>query len=51
MFVLKIFCLFIGILFSYSNTLNWIHGNGIHGALVILQIVGITGFIVLQWLI
>jgi hypothetical protein len=51
MFVLKIFCLFIGILLSYSNTLNWAHHNEIHGALVILQAAGITGFITLQWLI
>jgi hypothetical protein len=51
MFALKIFCFFIGILLSYSNTLNWEHYKEVHGALVILQAAGITGFITLQWLV
>lgn len=51
MFALKIFCLFIGILLSYSNTFNAIHGKTVHGVVVILQIAAVTGFITLQWLI
>ena len=51
MFALKILCLFVGVLLSYSNICNCAHKHEVHGALVILQAIGITGFITLQWLI
>jgi len=51
MFALKIFCLFIGIMYSYSNTINAMHGKKVPSTMVILQAVGITGFITLQWLV
>ncbi len=51
MFVLKIICLFVGILFSYSNTMNSLNRHEVHSALVMLQITAVTGFITLQWLV
>lgn len=52
MLILKVFFLFIGIMYSYSNTINAIHRKQqVDDIFVILQFVGITGFITLQWLI
>jgi hypothetical protein len=51
MFIGKIICLFLAILFTLSNVTRAYHKNAIPAINFILQAVGIAGFIVLQWMI
>jgi len=48
--ILKLVCLFLGVFFTIVNTLKIIANSGIHAAWIILQALGITGFIYFQWL-
>jgi hypothetical protein len=51
LFVLKCLFLFVGILFSIANIERTILQSEIPVANNIWQAIGITGFIILQWLI
>lgn len=51
MMILKIICLFIGVLFTFVNITKAIHKTSIFAINFILQTAGVVGFIVLQWLI
>jgi hypothetical protein len=49
--ILKAIFLFIAILFTIANIIRVIFKNDIPVTNTVLQTIGITGFIVLQWLI
>lgn len=49
--ILKVICIYLTILFTLSNTTKAIHKDTVPGMNFILQAAGITGFIVLQWMI
>ena len=49
--ITKIICLFIAILFTSSILTKTYHKNTVSAMNFVLQAAGITGFIVLQWLI
>ena len=51
MLYLKIGFLFLAIWFSLVNSIRFFKSNSIPGMNIILQAIGITGFIVIQWLI
>jgi hypothetical protein len=51
MLILKMYCLFIGLAYTYLNTLNWVRTHTVEGCEVAIQFIGITVFITLQWLI
>jgi hypothetical protein len=51
LFVLKIICLFLSILSSISITCKLIARNTITGSMVMINALGLTGFITLQWLV
>ena len=51
MIYLKFGFLFIGIMFTIVNIMRMIAKNDLPAANMIFQAIGITGFIVLQWLV
>ena len=51
MLIIKIICIFLVVLFTLVNSALVLHKNTVPAINFILQAIGITGFIVLQWLI
>jgi len=51
MLIAKIIVLFIGVLFTFSNTYRIMARNDLPAITIILQSIAITAFVVLQWLI
>jgi len=49
--ILKIVFLFVGVLFTLTNVIRTTLKNDVSAANMIYQAIGITGFIVLQWLV
>jgi hypothetical protein len=49
--LLKCLCLYLAIFFSLVNIMRAFAGNNIPRINFILQSIGITGFIILQWMI
>ena len=51
MLIAKIICMFLAILFTLNNSVKVMAKEPIPAANFILQAIGVTGFITLQWLI
>ena len=51
MLIIKIICIFLVVLFTLVNSAKVWHKEAVPAINFLLQAIGITGFIVLQWLV
>ena len=46
----KVTFLFLAVWFSFTNAMRWLGGQFVWWFYILLQAIGITGFIYIQWL-